>query len=61
MTDKDPTVKALFANTFGSVLAEEPERFRSPSKRKILYFLIYEQKLRSLYFISANLLTFLIL
>ncbi|OHR72022.1 hypothetical protein HMPREF3291_22820 [Bacillus sp. HMSC76G11] len=41
MTDKDPTVKALFANTFGSVLAEEPERFRSPSKHKILYFVIF--------------------
>ncbi|OHR65820.1 hypothetical protein HMPREF3291_01930 [Bacillus sp. HMSC76G11] len=41
---KDPTEKALFANTFGSVLAEEPERFRSPSKRKILYFLISKQK-----------------
>ncbi|OHR68933.1 hypothetical protein HMPREF3291_08145 [Bacillus sp. HMSC76G11] len=42
--DKDPTVKALFANTFGFVLAEEPERFHSPSKRKILYFLISSKK-----------------
>jgi hypothetical protein len=44
MSDMALTEKALFANIFGAFLAEEPERFHSPSKRKILYFQIHNKR-----------------